>query len=115
MSFIHKLIERRGVLLLSFVSLFWIACGWAWAYFRLTTLTTPIILHFSAWEGIDRIGTILDIHKIGTIGLIIVLINSLIAFALAPRDRFLALMTASATFVMALLLFILFAAIIGVN
>jgi hypothetical protein len=115
MSFIRKILERRGILLLSLISLFWVVCGWAWAYFRLRMLETPIILHFSTWEGIDRIGTITDIHKIGGIGLAIVLVNSFIALALAPRDRFLARMTALATFVMALLLFILFGAIIGVN
>lgn len=112
---IQKLIDRRGVLLLSLVSLFWVACGWAWAYVRLRLLETPIILHFSTWEGIDRIGTIDDIHWIGGIGSLIIIVNSFIALALAPRDHFLARITAFATFVMALLLFILFASIIGVN
>ena len=98
--------------ILSFV---FVLGGWIWAYFVLRQPSQPLILHFSDQVGIDQIGYEGDLAKVGIFGLVIILVNFLIAVELEERDRFLARLTSGVTLLLGLLIFIYFVAIIGAN
>jgi hypothetical protein len=107
--------DRPRTLEISFVSLCLVVVGCAWAYIRLRALGTPIILHFSDFSGIDRIGTGADLLLYGGLGAVIVLMNGALAHTLSFRERFWSMVLSGATLLMAVLIFILFAVIISVN
>ena len=66
-------------------------------------------------QGITAIGDFNSLLLIGILGLVIVVINFFIALDLEARDNVLGKIVAAMTLVMAILLFLAFAAIIKVN
>jgi hypothetical protein len=97
------------------LSFLFIAAGWLWAYIILRKINQPIILHFNNFLGITRIGNLTDLAETGIFGLLMAVINFLLAFNLEERDWFLGKLMAAATLFFGILIFIGFAAIISVN
>lgn len=89
--------------------------GWLWAYFKLRKITEPLIIHYSQEVGIDQVGYAGDLAKVGIFGIVIVAINFIISVELEQKDRFLGRLTSTVTSLLGILIFIYFAAIIGVN
>jgi len=109
-------LRHRVVALLSLVSFLLSGGGFLWAYFALRGVANaPLILHFDDIQGITSVGSMGTLIFMGILGLSIVLMNSLIAFELDVRDRFLGKLTAVVTLIFATLLFLAFSAIINVN
>ena len=106
----HKLIS--SIFLPSFLL---VLGGTLWAYFALRGIGQPLILHFNDLAGITQIGSALSFLGVGTLGILGVGVNFILALELEARDRFFAKLLAAATLFMSALLFISFAAIIGVN
>jgi len=88
--------------------------GWLWAFFSLRRIDTPLIIHFSS-RGIDRIGGMGDLFVMGMFGLLIILINFMLAREAEKRDWFWGKVIAGTTLLFALLLFLAFSVIIDVN
>jgi hypothetical protein len=87
-----------------------------WAFAALEgTPSGPLILHFNDMNGITSIGSFGSIVAMGILGIVIVVIDFLVALDLEARDRVLGKIVAAMTLVMAVLLFLAFAAIIKVN
>ena len=89
--------------------------GWVWSYFDLRTISDPLIIHYSQEVGIDQVGYAGDLAKVGIFGIVVILINFLIAVEVEQKERFLGRLTSGVTFLLGLLIFIYFAAIMGVN
>ena len=85
----------------------------AWAILR--DIREPLILHYSAYTGINQIGGIFTLLGVAATGLVLVGLNALIAFALEDRETLWAELLALLTLLVAALLFIAFMAIISVN
>ncbi len=111
----QKLIKHRAISIVFAASLLLVAGGWLWAYVALRGISQPLIIHFTHSGGINQVGDIRDLSNVGLLGAVIVLVNFGIAVALEERDRFLAKFVAAGTLFVAILIFIGFAAIIGVN
>ena len=89
--------------------------GWLWAWLALRGIQSPLILHFSDYTGINQIGGMAEIHGLGTTGVVIIILNFLLARTLRERElRWTAILT-GATLFTAVLLFTALAAIISVN
>ena len=114
-AFLRKLLRFRVTSALFLVSLILVLGSSLWAYGALRKIHGPIIVHFSSLGGIDQIGEIWDLLRIGVLGLVVISINFFIAFELEERDWFLGKLTAAVTVFLSLLIFIGFAAIISVN
>lgn len=97
---------------ISFLSLL---TGMGWAYGKLGNANTPLILHFDNYAGITQIGSLADLELVGLLGLVMIGVNFLIFRSLHERDPFLGKVTATWTCILAILLFLGFAAIISVN
>ncbi len=97
------------------VSLTLVLGGWAWSYFDLKTISDPLVIHYSQGVGIDQVGYAGDLAKVGIFGMVVILINFLIAVELEQKERFLGRLTSGVTLLLGLLIFIYFAAIISVN
>ncbi len=89
--------------------------GLLWAFAALRGISQPLIIHFTNYGGINQTGSLRDLANIGVLGSIIVFINFYIALRLEERDRFLGKFLAAGTLFISILIFIGFAAIIGVN
>jgi hypothetical protein len=113
---IKKIATYRLVSLLSLASLAFAAGGFFWALNTLGgTMSGPVILHFNDMQGITHIGTFGDIILMGILGIVIVVVDFFVAIDLETRDNVLGKIVAVMTLVMAILLFVSFAAIINVN
>ena len=97
------------------LSFLFIVGGWLWAYLAFKDISQPIILHFNSSDGITQVGSLADLAWVGLLGSVIMVVNFFIALILEERDWFLGKLAASATLFISILLFIGFAAIIGVN
>jgi hypothetical protein len=89
--------------------------GWLWAYFALRHISQPLVVRFNNLTRITQIGSVSDLVPIGAFGVLLVFVNGLIAITVERRDWFWGRFYAAATFVLAGLIFIGFAAIIAVN
>lgn len=113
---IEKIKKYRLVSLLSLASFAFAAGGFFWAVGALGGASSaPLILHFNDMQGITSIGTFGDLLLMGAIGMLIVVIDFFVALELEARDPVLGKLVAAITLVMAILLFLAFAAIIKVN
>jgi hypothetical protein len=113
---IKKISNHRLVSLLSLASLAFAAGGFFWALGALYAgASGPVILHFNDMQGITHIGTFGDIISMGILGIVIVVVDFFIALDLETRDNVLGKIVAVVTLLMAILLFLSFAAIINVN
>lgn len=97
------------------LSLILVLGGWLWAFFALRKVSQPLILHFSEQVGINQVGYAGDLAKVGVFGLVVLIVNFLISSELEERERFLGRLTSLVTVFLAILIFIYFTAIIGVN
>jgi len=113
---IRKIKKYRLVSLLSLASFLFTAAGFLWALCALRGASSgPLILHFNDMAGITSIGSFTGLLLMGILGVAIVIVNFFVALDLEERDRVLGKIVAVTTLVMAILLFIAFAAIIKVN
>ena len=116
MVMIKKISKHRLVSLLSLASLAFAAGGFFWALGALGGGPSgPVILHFNDMQGITHIGAFGDIILMGILGIVIVIVDFFVALDLEARDSILGKIVAAMTLVMAILLFLSFAAIINVN
>ncbi|HUC31210.1 MAG TPA: hypothetical protein VMR99_00770 [Candidatus Paceibacterota bacterium] len=113
---IEKIKKCRFVSLLSLASLALATGGFFWVLGALGTASSgALILHFNDMAGITAIGSFDTLLWMGIVGIAIVVINFFVALELEARDGALGKIVAVMTFVMAILLFLAFAAIIKVN
>jgi hypothetical protein len=96
------------------LSLTLVLAGWIWAWVRLRG-SSSLTLHFSAYTGINRVGSLSDLHTFGFLGLLMLALNWLIAMSFEERDWFLGKLTAFAGLALGILIFIGFMVIMNVN
>ena len=116
-AIIHHPARIAGVVsLISFLS---VVAGWAWAYITLVPLAQSIIVLWSSESGILRTVPADEFPSflagIGGTALLIVIVNAALAVELERRDRSWGRLVALGTGAFAALIFIAFAAMIGVN
>ncbi|HTY39699.1 MAG TPA: hypothetical protein VMC43_01235 [Candidatus Paceibacterota bacterium] len=116
-SFWSQLKRHQPVALAIGVSFVLVLAGWIWAYTSLRGISQPLIIHYNAGldSPVEMKGTIWDIFDIGGFGVLVVVLNGILAVRLDERDWFLGKLIAGSTFVFAVLIFIAFSAIISVN
>jgi hypothetical protein len=116
-----KIMRYRSMSIISLASLLLVAGGFFWAYGALSAgnawngAAGPFILHFNNIQGITAVGGFGNLIAMGILGLLMVILNFFVATALEERDGVLGKIVAGATLVMAILLFLAFAAILNVN
>ena len=89
--------------------------GWLWAFFALGTITTPLIILFDSTTGINQVGYVGDLVKVGVFGMMVILVNFFISIELEERMPFWGRLTSFMTVFLGILIFIYFAAIVSVN
>ena len=106
----------RLVAWLSTASLIFVLGGFIWALAMLSRASQALlILHFNDLSGITALGSVGKVMRVGILGLVVVGMNTAIAFEFEQRRSFLGKFLAGATLLFAALLFIAFAAIIKAN
>lgn len=109
-------VRKYKVTSLAFLASFILVFGGTiWAYVTLHASSQPLILRFSEYAGITKIGTITDVIGFGVFGLFLVAFNFFLAINLQEREWFLGKLLTGATFFVAVLIFITISAIISVN
>ncbi len=113
---IDKIKKYRLVSLLSLASFAFAAAAFFWIIAALYgNASGPLILHFNDMQGITSIGSFGDLLLMSILGMVIVAIDFFAALELEARDSVLGKIVAVTTLVMAILLFLAFAAIIKIN
>lgn len=110
-----KILEHKfvgAVFALSFVLVLFV---WARTYFALRNVTQPIVVHFNDIAGINQIGGLKDLAAVAVFALVSLAVDFLLSLELEKRDNFLGKLTAAVGLFIAILIFIGFSAIIGVN
>ena len=106
----HRLVSSSFIL-----SFIFVVSGFFWAWFSLGRTSNPVIVHFDDLYGITTATGRSIIVFAGIFGLAMVLINASLAFEFEERNSLFGKLTAILTLVLAVLLFIAFAAILSVN
>jgi hypothetical protein len=114
MKLIKLLIKYKWTGISFSVALTFVLTGWIWVWVRLRDVS-QLTLHFSDYGGINKTGSIWDLHAFGLLGLIMLVLDWLISMALEERDWFLGKLTAFVGLVLGILIFIGFMAIMNVN
>lgn len=108
--------DHRAVAALCFGAFAFVLLGFISALVTLGGATQDsLILHFDNAGGITNIGSIGTLIFMGCLGLLVVVMNFIIALGFDGRDRFLGKWLAAMTLVFAVLLFIAFTAILNAN
>ncbi len=102
----------RVVALLSFLILFLTALI---SYSAFGSTTTPLIIHFDAYKGIDFLGSRLDVFGILLTVLVIILINIFLSDFLYSRERFLSYIFTFVSLLLSILILIVISVIIYAN
>jgi hypothetical protein len=109
-------LKYKFVSIVSAISILFALGGFLWAYFALHALGSgPLILHFEDIDGITAIGGLSQIVFMGVFGIVVTVIDGLIALEFESRNAFWGKLVAVMTLLFAILLFIGFASIISVN
>lgn len=112
-----KMAKHRVVSAIFFAALIFAGGGYFWTWLALRGIGSaePLILHFDDLQGITAVGAFDSLHFMGIFGVAVVLVNFALALELEERDPVLGKVIAGVTLAFAILLFIAFVAIIGVN
>lgn len=82
--------------------------NWGLVYYRFSRFlagqTESIILHYNIYFGIDKVGEWTRVYNLPLIGIIILLVNTVIAYLLYSKNRLLSYFIISATLLMQILL-----------
>jgi len=84
-------------------------------YATLGSITTPLIIHFDSYRGIDIVGGRAEVYAILILGLILILINLFLAEFIYKRERFLSYIFAFASLLISTLILMAISVIISVN
>lgn len=112
---LRRIPKYKAVFAACIISFILVLGGWLWTYFALRGTSTPLVIHFNNLKGINQVGYLKDLIAIGGFGLVMVVMNFLVAFTLEERDWFLGKFVAAVTFALCTLIFIGFATIISIN
>ncbi len=118
---IHAIIHHPARIAgaVSLASFFVVIAGWTWAHLVLVPLGQSVIVSWSADAGILRTVPVDELPSflagIGGTALLMVIVNAALAVELERRDRSWGKLVAIATGAFSGLIFIAFAAMIGVN
>lgn len=85
------------------------------AYINLSEITTPLIIHFDAYKGIDFLGNKTDVFNILIVAAVMFLINFVLAEFIFDRQRFLSYNFAFVSLMISILILIAILVIISVN
>jgi hypothetical protein len=111
-----KITKHRMVSMFGIPAIVIALAGFGWSYFSLRGIPNgAFILHFNDVSGITRVGGTEIFSFMGIFGVLVTVMNFIIALEFDARDRFFGKYLAFATLVFAVLLFIAFWAIISVN
>lgn len=113
---LKNILKYKLVSIMSLISIAFVVGGFLWAYIALGGAGSgPFILHFNDMEGITSVGGLGTIVFMGAFGLIVTVMNALIALEFEGRNAFLGKLVAVLTLLLAILLFMAFASILSVN
>ncbi len=112
---LSKIIKDKYLRVIGGMSLFILLLALMIFYVTLGSTTTPLIIHFDAYKGIDLIGGRLEVFGILLLGLMITLINLFLAGFIYKRERFLSYIFAFASLGLSILILMAISVIIYVN
>jgi hypothetical protein len=112
---LKKITDHTLVPILCGVSLAFVLGGFIWFIAATHAIASPLILHFNSTAGVTQVGDFGAMFGIGILAILVMFLNVAITIELSGRNRFLGIFAAGITLVLAVLLFVAAAAIIGVN
>lgn len=111
----HSLIKDKYLRIVAALSFFILLLAAIIFYLALGSTTTPLIIHFDAYKGIDFLGSRLDIFGILLSALAMILINLFLSNFLYNRERFLSYIFAFVGLLISILILIIISVIVNVN
>lgn len=110
------IIYKNKILLSSFLlSLFLIMVGASVVFVKLSDVQHLLIIHFDSFNGIDFLGSKLDVYGILLSGVVLNLINGFLVTIFYYRERFLSYILAFSNIVVSLLILIAIFVIVSIN
>lgn len=112
---LKRFLEHKTISVPAFASALVVSGGWLWARAALGGVKEPLILHYANRGGITQTGSFSSLTAVFLVAILVIIVNSTIAFGLEERDLILGKLVSFSTLFLAILMFIGFAAIISVN
>jgi hypothetical protein len=111
-GFVNK---RTAPAVLLSVSLVMLIMSFLLIVFKISDLTSPLILHFDFSRGVDRFGEKTDLWFIWFEVFLFVVVNTFLSYYLFFRERAFSYIFLGANVLLSLLLFIALATIVSIN
>jgi hypothetical protein len=112
---IPNIIRDRYLLVVFSASWFLLVLNLILVYLQLGDITTPLIIHFDVYKGIDFLGSRKDVFGILASGATMLLINLLLAEFFYRRERFLSYILTFLSLILSILILIATSVIVSVN
>jgi hypothetical protein len=110
-----KILKNKSLLIIFGISFGVLVLTAIIAYLSLAEVTTPLIIHFDAYKGIDFLGGKIDVYNILIVAAVIFLINFILAEFIFDRQRLLSYNFALVGLAVSVLILITILVIISVN
>lgn len=110
-----NIFKEKALTILFGVSALFLVISFGTILFKIGGLSTPLIIHFDAFQGVDFFGEKADFWAIWIVGLVIMVINYFLANVFFHRERVLTYIIASVNTLIGIFLFVAVATIISVN
>ena len=110
-----RLLKDKILLILSGLSLLMLVAGLILVYANIKGLSSPLIIHINAFQGVDMMGGIDNLWNILLMGTLIFVINNALASVFFLRERILSYIVLTINFIISLFILINVANIIMLN
>ncbi|MCL4404038.1 hypothetical protein M1432_01730 [Patescibacteria group bacterium] len=91
------------------------AAGLVLGAVAIKNVSAPLIIHFDQFHGVDFVGSVADFWGIWLGGLAVIVLNAALSTVLYRRERFLAYLLLAGNALIALLMLVLAAVVVGAN
>ncbi len=101
--------------ILFFLGLFFFIVGFVFIVFKVNMLSLPVILHFDAFNGVDKFGDQSSVWGVWGLGFVFFLLNSVLGEVFFLRERALTFVFLGTNLLFSLLFLIIISVIITIN
>ncbi|MBI5732426.1 hypothetical protein HY967_00500 [Candidatus Jorgensenbacteria bacterium] len=109
------ILQQKFTLITSIVALSTLIIGLGLILFKLSALSSPLIIHFDSFNGIDLFGEKTDVWGIWITGLVMFITNTVIANEFFYRLRPISYFLISANVILTILILVVISTIITIN
>lgn len=110
-----NILKQKILVIFLIVTAVLLLAGFALVYFKVGSLSAPLVLHFDAFKGVDLFGGHANLWRLWGVGALLTLLNAFLGEAFFNKERMLTYLFLGVNILLSLLLLLAISTIISVN